>query len=616
MVARSHTLHLPLLRAWALWAALLASCGQVPAAQTPPPSESPAPGRPSAPRPLAPRGGVLALAGPDQRALPGMEVRLDARGSVRPEDGRPFTALWVQEEGPPVLLDDPTSLLTSFVAPARRADAPDRVILRLHLDDGSSISSDRVSILLVDDPAALLPAPIALGGADQEVRPGASVQLAVPPGDQPTWATPTFLDPACILEGGSLECAQRELLHCWTQVEGAAVELDEPCGSRPSFTAPHEEDVLTFRLDAQRESDRNRSSLCGPEGEPDGDRPFCAAADYLRVFVRRSAWRTSPPTSKINLPDDLSRPGMVVRIDRASDRYPEEVRLSATASDPISQQLNTYYGFRPLLGTPPLGESGSFELTLQREPSWPRIEGIAFEAQFRRLRAAPAVAVVAWLPPSDRPWLHADAGPTPCSDASEPWCAPIEAGEQVVLEGSSPGSPSPSNLSFCWEQVGGPRVRLTPPERCLVGQPTRSFEAPHLVEHSTVDLSFRLWVEDGGPLGSEPHMVLVPVRARGSSAPQVKFDVPQRLRPGIRAILDASPTTSERPPTIRWRLLEPQAGADLTPSRCDGGDAPPGACAAIIAGPEAAGSSVELEVLVTDSFGITSTRRLTLPVAP
>lgn len=576
------------------------------------------PGGPSEPPPVRPRGGTLAIAGPDQRALPGAVVRLDARGSVRPEDGRPFSLLWTQESGPRVSLDDPTSAVASFIAPQRLAHEADRLVFRLLLDDGRRISLDRVAIDLVDEPAQILPAPVALGGADQEVRPGTRVQLAVPVGEQPTWANPLFLDPACILEGGGPECAERTLPHCWTQVEGNPVDLEDPCGESPAFTSPLVEDVITFRLDAHRDGQVNRSALCGPEGRPDPERPFCAAADYVRILVRRSAWRTSPPIGKINFPDDLPRSGPLLRMERSSDRYPQQLRLSATAADPISQQLNTFYGFRPLLGSPSFAEPTSFELTLPRSPDSPRIVGVAFEAQFRRLRAAPAAAILAWLPPTDRPPLLADAGPSPCADASDEWCEPVAPGETVDLEGRSPGAASITTLEYCWEQLSGPPVELRPSAGCLVGITSRSFEAP-LLSGGGYELSFQLVVRDGGPISSPPDVVGVRVRAASSSAPTVEVEAPAQARAGVPIRLDASRSASPEglPIEVRWRAVwSPSApSVELRPTKdCVALPAPAGACVHLVAPVEAVGSMIELEALVTDEHFVTSTRRVAIAV--
>jgi len=583
-------------------------------------TEEPEPVVPSSPRPIPHRGGPLALAGPDQRALPGMRVVLDARGSVPPEDGRAFSRLWVQEAGPRVSLDDPTAAVATFIAPQRQAQASDRLLFRLILDDGLQRSHDRVAVELVDEPTQILPAPVALGGADQEVRPGSLVTLAVPAGEQPTWATPVFLDPACLLEGGSPECAEVRLPHCWSQVEGSPVLLEDPCGDSPSFLAPDREDILTFRLDAHRDDGTDRALLCGPDADLDADRPACAAADYVRIFVRRSAWRTLPPTGKINYPDDLPRVDSIMRVERSAAAYPSQVRLSATAADPISQQLNTFYGFRPLVGMTPPGELINFEVVLSRDPAWPRMVAVVFESQFRRLRAAPAPAILAWLPPSDRPPLHADAGDPPCSASSIEWCAPPVAGELLSLEGSAPGSASPTTIHYCWEQIAGPPVALDPPEPCVVGLGSRSFVAPSPgpgISH--LDLSFQLVVRDQGPFSSSPDVVAVRIQGDDPPPPVVAVATPLEARAGAGALLDASRSGSpaDLPLTVRWRQVRSPNTPRVDLRRatdCYDPEAPGGACMRLIAPLEAVGSTIELEVLATDSNLLTSTRRVHLPV--
>ncbi len=566
------------------------------------------------PLPILPHGGPLALAGPDQRVLPGMLVRLDGRGTVRPEDGRSHTLLWTQEAGPPVSLDDPNAPMVRFVAPAPIAQEGDRLVFRLQVDDGSRISTDRVAIRLVDDPEAILPAPIALGGADRETPRLTRIELD----------PPTFVDPACLEEGGDAACAALALPYCWTQVEGVPVELEDPCGPLPSFTTPSLTGVVGFRLDAHRsEGGANRSRLCGPEEALAPDLPFCASSDYVRFFVRNEISRTSPPVAQINpmnLPEDLPRFGPLIQVVRPSATYPALLALSASSADPSPQpELNTFYGFRPLLGDLPSGDLARSTFELPRDPGWPRTVALAFEAQFRRIRAAPAAIVVAWRPPNDRAPLIADAGPTPCGDAVSDRCEPVASGEIVTLRGEAKGLPSSDALAFCWEQIGGPAVALEPSSGCLDGIPDRSFEAPATTR--PLDLAFRLTLRDQSALPGRPDAVVVRLRPAESQSPPLQLIAPSQLRVSALGVADASPTFAAAPDDrrlwIRWRQLRTKGTPPIELRQradCAAAPAPAGSCVEFVAPASAAGKTIELEVLVSDEARLTSTRRVSIPV--
>jgi len=547
-----------------------------------------------------PTGGPLATAGPDRRVLAGELVSLDARGSSRSEDGRAIAFFWTQEEGPRVALDDPSATVARFVAPPRTARNGDTLVFRLQVSDGARTSFDRVAIEVVDRPEQITPALVALGGADQEVLRGARVQLPAP----------TIVDAACLDDGCQVETTS----YCWSQVEGAPVVLDDACDGSASFDAPARPGVLTFRLDAHRGGAENRSPLCGADGAPSPDRPACAPPDFVRVFVRDSVH--APPLAWIK--PASSGPLRVVGGPAAG--YPQEFELNAGHYDPGSEiRTNTLAGWRPLFGDPLLTGVGltsegmllNSELVQPREPGWPRVVGIAFEAQYGRMRAAPAAVVLAWRPPSDRPALVA-RGDAACGAASDEWCAPFTPGEVVTLRGGAPGHPAPDTLESCWEQIAGPPVALEPDAGCRPGLVDRTFVAPEVPAGAPgLALSFRFTVRDGGPLSSPPDVVVAQVTAQ-AAVPPVELVVPAELHPGMPALLQATGAVGM---AVRWRKVWTPDSPNVSLARiadCE----PAGSCATIVAGEDAVGHSASFDALVTTASGETWTRRVELPVVP
>lgn len=552
-----------------------------------------------------PSGGPLATAGPDRKALAGDVVLLDGRGSSRGEDGRAITFLWSQEEGPRVALDDPSATVARFVAPPRDALGGDRLVFRLLVGDGARFSADRVAIEIVDRPEQIEPAPVVLGGADQEVLRRARVQLP----------QPAFVDAACLDDDDPDECRARPPSFCWTKVEGAPVTLEDPCDGEASFEAPARAGVLTFRLDAHRGDGTNRSPLCRADGAPSPDRPFCAPPDYVRVFVRERDARRSPPNAAVDvMPAAFQAPGPLVAVERPQATYPQEVVLYARHGDPSGLQTNTLWGWRPLVGEPRFedasltseGISQDLKFVLRPEPGSPRTVGIAFEAQYNRVRAAPAAVVLAWRPPTDVPPLQAEGAPA-CGPASAEWCAPFSPGDEVVLRGAA----SPRTVESCWEQVAGPPVALEPEAGCLPGIVDRTFAAPAIPEGATgVALSFRFTARDGGPYASAPDVVVVRV-APQVDPPSVELTVPDELRAGEPALLEAVPVAAGT--TTRWRRAWVPGAPTVTViplADC----APSGSCVAVEAGQDAIGSTAYFEAIATDGRGATFVRRVAIPV--
>lgn len=515
------------------------------------------------------RMGPLANAGPDQRALPGMVVRLDGRGTVPPEDGRPFRHRWLQEAGPRVSLSDPTSLVAEFVAPPIRPGGSARIVFRLAVDDGGLRSHDRVAVELVEASALLSSAPAAVAGADLEARPEEEVEI--PP--------PSFLDPACLGVEELEACLAEPLPFCWTQVAGPTVELEGACGEVPTrFVAPARESLIVFRLDAHARGLQDPSA-CGPEALLPTPSPLCAAPDYLRVIVRETPRRAdTAPTTWLRVQSEERERVDLIPFGGPAAEIPSIVDVAVGGADPEHWKLVPR--FRPVLGhLPATHETNPLRLDA---PPWPAPVGIAFDPWFYRfhtqggqtrmewLRAAPSLAILSWLPPADTPPLRAELGDRPCgADSPEGSCEPLAPGEEVVLAGLVEGS----GVQGCWEQTFGPRVDLVPSARCEHAE--RRFTAPTPEGDAPLELAFQFTVRDAGPYESPPTTLWLQVRPEEVLPPEVALEAPASLAPGESVELDASASLDPQggPLLFRWRQLAgPPVGlrgcSDLAQEAC------------------------------------------------
>lgn len=154
----------------------------------------------------------VAAAGSDALVDAGSVVALAATGSGDP-DGDPVTYRWAQTAGPAVTLVNPTSTVTTFVAPASGT-----LTVRLTVDDGRRTTTDDVTVTVNG-------APTADAGPDRRSNPGATVAL----------------------DGTGSTDAQDAITHSWAQVSGPAVTLAGAATATPTLTTPAA-GTLSFRL--------------------------------------------------------------------------------------------------------------------------------------------------------------------------------------------------------------------------------------------------------------------------------------------------------------------------------------------------------------------------------
>lgn len=160
------------------------------------------------------------------------ETVADGSGSYD-VDWDPLTYRWSQVDGPEVEWLDQTSAVGRFVAP--EVTRPTQITLQLEVSDGAQTNAATASFLIRE---VNLP-PVAAPRAPAFAVQGSVVQLDGTASSDP--------------DGDALTYA-------WEQVDGPAVELDDPGAATPHFTAPavEAETVLSFALvvsDGDLESD-------------------------------------------------------------------------------------------------------------------------------------------------------------------------------------------------------------------------------------------------------------------------------------------------------------------------------------------------------------------------
>jgi len=602
----------------ALLLALAAACGAEEAGSAKDGDDGGATPLPTGPvRPAGP----IANAGADQRVLEGMPVRLDGRASRPGEEGLPLAMRWTQEAGPRVSLDDPTSAEPWFVAPPIQPARERRLVFRLTVFDGQRSSSDRVVVELVGEPARIVPPPIAVAGADLAVRPGDEVQLPAP----------FTLDPACLDEGGAPDCAEEAAIPTrYVLVDALVPPRVDPAGlaidlQANRFVAPPHDAILTFRLDAHRPMSSVRLDDCAPDGPLPGA-AYCAAPDFLRVFVQESGFDQAP-TAEYGMPLGMPRRGGLFRVGPGAtgDEY-APVSLWVSTADPDGD-LVTLRGFRPVLAGAPPGalprienmilEPGEVDEAGVNVRAPPRTVAVAFESRAGRLFSAPVVAAVRWEPPEGSALPVADAGPNPCL---APLCTPFVGGEIVTLDGSgSSDEDTPAEaLTFCWRQTFGPPVRfleedegLATTASCITGEPRRTFVAPAAPQGGgALHLSFVLTVHDGGPLVSRPDTTVVQIRPVDDEPPEVVAVAPEAVDEGESVLLDASASRDPEggPLSFRWTQLGLHDRVELVEVRCPGETAVSGACSRFTAPAVVSDTPLRFEVAVADGAGLAASR--------
>ena len=159
-----------------------------------------------------------ANAGPNQEVASSSIVTLNGSGSTDPESDS-LTYSWTKIAGPTITLSNNEDVQPTFTAPT----GPTTITLRLEVNDGTSTSTDSVTITILAPP---LP-PIADAGPDK---------------------TGYINDIITLDSTASTDPNGDALTYEWNQDSGTPITLDDSTSARTTFTAPSEPTILEFTL--------------------------------------------------------------------------------------------------------------------------------------------------------------------------------------------------------------------------------------------------------------------------------------------------------------------------------------------------------------------------------
>lgn len=189
-------------------------------------------------------------AGPNQTVNPGTMVTLNGSGSTDLDDDI-TSYLWVQTAGPTVTLTGANKSKATFTAPDVGSVSETLSFTLTVTDSGGRQDSDTCSVTIksAQVPPGENP-PVADAGADQTVKPGATVTL----------------------DGSDSTDADEDIVsYSWVQTAGPEVVLNGADTDKPTFTAPDSSEVLTFELTVTDSKDQQDTDTCVVTVKTTGD---------------------------------------------------------------------------------------------------------------------------------------------------------------------------------------------------------------------------------------------------------------------------------------------------------------------------------------------------------
>jgi subtilisin-like proprotein convertase family protein len=172
-----------------------------------------------------PNTAPVADAGANQSVIEGVTVYLDGSASFDPDPNDVLTYKWSELGTSYVILNNATSAVAHFVAPAVTGTV--LIFFELEVSDGrGGLASDLVEITV--SPAPMNLPPVADAGPDRTIAYGRHVRLDGRASFDPEGEALSFL---------------------WMQVGGNnIVAMSSDDSAQPTFITPEEDDVLVFRL--------------------------------------------------------------------------------------------------------------------------------------------------------------------------------------------------------------------------------------------------------------------------------------------------------------------------------------------------------------------------------
>ena len=370
-------------------------------------------------------------AGDNQTVSTGSAVTLDGTGSSDP-DGDTLEFSWTQTSGTDVALDDDDTDGPSFTSPAEAGT----LTFELTVDDGNGgTDTDTVTVTVTADGDNQ--APTADAGDNQTVAPGSNVTLDGSGSSDP--------------DGDTLEFS-------WTQTSGTDVTLSDDSDAMPSFTAPAEDDALTFELTVSDGNGGTDTDTVTVTVTADGDNqdPTADAGDNQTVAV-----------------------GSNVTLDGGGSTDPDgdTLQFSWSQTSGTNVALTNDDTASPSFTAPDAEDTLTFELTV--------IDG--------RGGADTDTVTVTVAEDVDNQAPTANAG----DDQT------VTGNSTVTLNGTDSSDPDGDALDFSWSQTSGTDVTLSDAD-----SDSPSFTAPD----EDGSLTFELTVDDGNG-GSDTDSVTVTTTA-------------------------------------------------------------------------------------------------------
>jgi len=353
------------------------------------------------------------------------------------EDGDTITYKWSQTSGPTVTLSSDSDNTPSFIAP----EGEEIISYQLTINDGKDISiADTITITVVSMHTTPDPS------TDPSTDPDPSINLIplADAGDNQSVSAGQFTT----LDGSqSSDPENNDLTYIWTQTEGEVVSLNSHTIATPSFTSPESEDNLSFTLtvnDGLLDSIPSTVSVLVASTTSVNQKPVAHAGDNQTVNGNDTVVLDSTQSLDAN-GDSLTYLWQQVNGDNVF--------------------LNDHNVDQPYFTAPEEGGTFTFSLVVNDGLSDSDIDEVIIEV----------------LPIN--PLLAANAG----EDQT------VKNNILVTLNGANSTTTGDSDLSYIWEQTGGPSVIMS---STSVINP--NFTSPDLaVDSSDVILSFSLFVSNG-----------------------------------------------------------------------------------------------------------------------
>lgn len=433
----------------------------------------------------------VANAGPDQTVPTSSTVTLNGGSSFDPEGGS-LQYNWVQVSGiEPVFLSDPSVSNPSFDAPL----SDDTLSFELTVTDPGGLQATDAVTIVVSSGQVISPPidpvnspPQANAGLDQKRTSSSTVTLN---------------------GGDSFDPDSDPLTILWTQTGGPEVTLSDNTALSPTFIAPSEPALLSFRIRVTDTSGADDADSTGVEiGDPNNPPLALAGPDQI-VFEFDSGFLDGSESSDFDGDFPLS--------------YSWQQTGGPTVSLDSPNSAST--GF-----IAPAGEALlSFVLTVT-------------DARGAVSQDTVGVEVQTSTSPQPPPPVQDNDPPNAVTDPDQT----VEFNTVVTLVGDSSSDPNSDPLTYFWEQVAGSSVSLSDN---TAASPT--FTAPGTEQ----DMSFRLTVTDpDGAFSVNTTGVRV---IRPNSAPEVPSIPDQQVAPGATVTLDASGATDadSDPLSYQWTQI-------------------------------------------------------------